>query len=93
MRSDSSIFVKISIALFSVIIVITVLSLSLKYNELTKKREQLKANVEKEQLALEKLLEEVNAELDDEYIIKIAREELGYRMPDEVIYYNNLTKQ
>ena len=27
---------------------------------------------------------------NDEYIIKIAREELGYRMPDEVIYYNNL---
>lgn len=92
MKSDSSIIVKISVALFSVIIVITVLALSLKYNELTTKREQLKASVEREQLELEKLLEEVNAEFDDEYIIKVAREELGYRMPDEVIYYNNLNK-
>lgn len=92
MRSDASIFVKISIALFSVIIVITVLSLSLKYNELIKKRDKLRASVEHEQLQLEKLLEEVNADFDDEYIIKIAREELGYRMPDEIIYYNNLNK-
>ncbi len=67
-----------------------VLSLSLRYNELTRKRDQLKAQVEQEQLELEKLIDEVNADYNDQHIIKIAREELGYRMPDEVIYYNNL---
>ncbi|MBR4255588.1 MAG: septum formation initiator family protein [Clostridia bacterium] len=92
MKSEASIFVKISLALLSVIFVIGVLSLSLRYNELTKKRDRLRAQVEQEQLELEKLLDEVNAEFDNEYIIKIAREELGYRMPDEIIYYNNLNK-
>ena len=48
--------------------------------------------MEQAQLELEKLRDEVNAEYNEEYIIKIAREELGYRMPDEVIYYNNLNK-
>lgn len=90
MKTDKSLFVKISIALLTVIFVIMVMSLSMQYNSLTKKRDQLKKQVESEQLELEKLLEEVNAEFNDEYIIKIAREELGYRMPDEVIYYNNL---
>lgn len=90
MKTETSIFVKISLALLTVIFIIMVLSLSLRYNELTKKRDQLKAQVEQEQLELEKLIDEVNAEFNDEYIIKIAREELGYRMPDEVIYYNNL---
>ena len=90
MKTETSIFVKISLALLTVIFVIMVLSLSLKYNELTKKRDQLKAQVEQEQLELEKLLDEVNAEYNDESIIKIAREELGYRLPDEIIYYNNL---
>ena len=92
MKSEASIFVKISLALLSVIFVIGVLSLSLRYNELTKKRDRLRAQVEQEQLELEKLLDEVNAEFDNEYIIKIAREELGYRIPDEIIYYNNLNK-
>ncbi|MBP5208659.1 MAG: septum formation initiator family protein [Clostridia bacterium] len=92
MRSEMSIFVKISLAVLSVVVVVTVLSLSLKYNELTKKRDKLKADVEQAQLELEKLRDEVNAEYNEEYIIKIAREELGYRMPDEVIYYNNLNK-
>ncbi len=90
MKTETSIFVKISLALLTVIFVIMVLSLSLRYNELTRKRDQLKAQVEQEQLELEKLIDEVNADYNDEYIIKIAREELGYRMPDEVIYYNNL---
>lgn len=90
MKTETSIFVKISLALLTVMFVIMVLSLSLRYNELTRKRDQLKAQVEQEQLELEKLIDEVNAEYNDEYIIKIAREELGYRMPDEIIYYNNL---
>ncbi len=92
MRADSGILVKISLALLSVVTVVTVLSLSMRYNELTKKRDKLKADVEQAQLQLEKLREEVDAEYNEEYIIKVAREELGYRMPDEVIYYNNLTK-
>ena len=92
MKSETAILVKISLALLAVIFVIGVLSLSLRYNELTKKRDALKSEVEKEQLELEKLQREVDAEFNDEYIIKIAREELGYRMPDEIIYYNNLNK-
>ena len=92
MKSETAILVKISLALLAVIFVIGVLSLSLRYNELTKKRDTLKSEVEKEQLELEKLQREVDAEFNDEYIIKIAREELGYRMPDEIIYYNNLNK-
>ena len=90
MKTDKSLFVKIGIALLTVIFVIMVMSLSMQYNNLTRKRDQLKKQVETEQLELEKLLEEVNAEFNDEYILRIAREELGYRMPDEVIYYNNL---
>ena len=90
MKTETSLFVKIALALLTVIFVIMVMTLSLRYNELTKKRDRLKSQVEAEQLELEKLLDEVNADYNDEYIIKIAREELGYRMPDEVIYYNNL---
>lgn len=90
MKTETSLFAKIALALLTVIFVIMVMTLSLRYNELTKKRDRLKSQVEAEQLELEKLLDEVNADYNDEYIIKIAREELGYRMPDEVIYYNNL---
>ncbi len=41
---------------------------------------------------LEELQELLEGELDDDYVKKIARRSLGYHMPDEVIYYNNLTK-
>ena len=92
MKSETALLVKISIALLAVIFIITVFSLTLRYNELIRKRDSLMQQVEKEQLELEKLLDEVEAEFDDEYIIKIAREELGYRMPDEVIFYNDLNK-
>ena len=29
-------------------------------------------------------------QFDDEYIIKIAREKLNLRLPEEIVYYNNL---
>ena len=92
MRSETSIIVKIAIAVLFAAIIITVFTLVMKYNNLMTKRDALKAQVEKEKIQLEKLQEEAGRDFDEEYIKKIAREELGYRMPDEIIYYNDLAK-
>ena len=92
MRSETSIIVKIAIAVLFAAIIITVFTLVMKYNNLMTKRDALKAQVEKEKIQLEKLQEEADRDFDEEYIKKIAREELGYRMPDEIIYYNDLAK-
>ena len=92
MKNETSIFVKIAVAIAFAAIIITVFTLVIKYNSLVVKRDELKAQVEKEKLQLEKLMEEADRDYDEEYIKKIAREELGYRMPDEIIYYNDLLK-
>ena len=92
MRSETSIIVKIAIAVLFAAIIITVFTLVMKYNNLMTKRDALKSQVEKEKIQLEKLQEEAGRDFDEDYIKKIAREELGYRMPDEIVYYNDLAK-
>ena len=43
-------------------------------------------------VAIEEMSELLDHEVDDEYVKQIARKSLGYHMPDEVIYYNDLKK-
>ena len=38
---------------------------------------------------IERLKEELEQPMTDEYIMRIAREKLGYYLPDEVIFYND----
>ena len=92
MKNETSLFVKIAIAVAFAALIITAFTLVIKYNSLSVKRDALKAQVEKEQLQLEKIIYEANRDFDEEYIKRVAREELGYRMPDEIVYYNDLIK-
>ena len=92
MKAETSVIIKIAIAILFIALIITAIKLVLDYNSLVTKRDALQAQVEKEKLELEKLVDEANRDFDEEYIKKIAREELGYRMPDEIIYYNDLIK-
>jgi len=39
---------------------------------------------------IEELKSKLAEPLDDDYVIKMAREKLGYHLPDEIIYYNDL---
>ncbi|MBQ3870748.1 MAG: septum formation initiator family protein [Clostridia bacterium] len=92
MKSEKSIIVKVAIAVVSVALLVFAIMRVIQYNSLVTKRDALKAQVEKEKIQLEKLVDEANCDFDEEYIKKIARDELGYRMPDEIIYYNDLIK-
>ena len=77
---------------FLVFAFVTILNLSMQVSTLKEKQGQLEVQVYEKKLAVEQLKDEYAQEMDEEYIQKIAREELGYRMPGEVVYYNDLTK-
>ena len=88
---------RISVVLVSVasvlvlVCAVVLVSTMMKYNE----RIEEKARLEAQKEALADELEEKRAEydepLDDEKIADIARDELDYYYPDEIIYYNDGT--
>ena len=86
----SNIFVKIGITVVIVVCVITILRLQIQFNKLNDEKKLLQDQVLDYQEDIEELKAEIERPFDDEYVIRVAREKLGYHLPDEIIYYNDL---
>ena len=80
---------KLALCVLAVFCVIMIVTLQLQFNRL----KQQKAALSEEVAAAEERIEQIQAALDtpfdDEYIIKIAREKLNLRLPEEVVFYND----
>jgi len=61
----------------------------MRYNELLEEQQELEKKLSSYQEMKEELAELLDSEQDPEYIIKIAKEQLGLYFPDEEIYYND----
>ena len=84
---DFNVFIKIG----SFIIIAAVLVISAKmmmdYNEALNEQKKKLALIEELELERDELLYEKECEFDREYVIRIAREELGLVLPQEITYY------
>ncbi len=82
--------------IFLVVVVVSALGVFagsvMKYNAILEEQRVLEAQLadyREEKEDLEMLLD---AELDYEYIVRVAREHLGLFFPDEELYYNDRNK-
>lgn len=82
-------FIKLTILVVICFCTVNILRLRSEYNAL-KEREtaliQEKADYEQE---IERLMQDLNHEMDEDYIMRIAREKLNYYLPDEIVFYND----
>ena len=61
----------------------------MRYNEAMEKKEEKEAYVAELKNEIQRLEYMLDAPLDDEFKIRIAREKLGMCFPDEIIFYSN----
>ena len=61
----------------------------MRYNEAMEKKEEKEAYVTELKNEIQRLEYMLDAPLDDEFKIRIAREKLGMCFPDEIIFYGN----
>ena len=73
-----------------VVSVFTIVKLQMQFNELNSQRKQLTAQVKAYSDILEQKQEQLEEPFDDDYVVRVARAKLGYHLPDEIIYYNDL---
>lgn len=64
----------------------------MKYNALREETRELEKKLASYEEMKEELQELLNSEEDYEYIVKIAKEQLGLYFPEEEIYYNDKNK-
>lgn len=82
-------FIKLTILVVICFCAVNIIRLRTEYNDLRRDEEALLAEKQAYENEIDRLREELAHEMDDEYVMRIAREKLNYYLPDEVIFYND----
>ncbi len=86
----NNIFLRVALIVLAIFCLGATLSLQFEYNRLQNQREALEKQISLSQAKIDELQSALNAPFDDEYVIKFAREKLNYRLPEEIVFYNDL---
>ena len=84
-----SIPVKFAIFLAFLFLIITYVSVEIKYNKLVEEKQLIQDKITTVEESIEALQNKLDSPFDEEYIIALAREKLNYCLPDEIIFYND----
>lgn len=88
-NSRLNFFIKLTILVVICFCAVNIIRLRTEYNELKQTEAQLIEEKENYLDEIDRLMSELEREMDDEYVMRIAREKLNYYLPDEVIFYND----
>lgn len=92
MHWKNNVFLRTSLFLLVVFCIVAIVTLQLEYNRLRTKRDALMDEISQAEERVNSLEEALDAPFDDDYVIKVAREKLNYRLPEEIVFYNDLVK-
>ena len=81
-----SIFVAAAVSLLLIVALVNFVSVLVEYNEIQARKEQLLAEIDDTKDNIEELEYWLEAPMDDDYIMKFAREKLDLYRADEVVF-------
>ena len=89
MKLTRNLFVKLALLVFSVFCFVTIITLQLENNSMKEQADALDTRIQEYQAYIEDLQTTLNAPMDEKYVADIAREKLGLRHPQEVVFYSD----
>ncbi len=89
-RRETGIFVKIAVFAFAVFAVVTLVQLQLEANELKAEINELEQGNEELVEERDEMKNQLAGVNDEEHIIEVAKDKLNLRLPEEIIFYNDL---
>ena len=89
-RISDNVFVRFSVLVLLVSMLILSARLMMQYNELREEAAVLRAQIEASENQIEALQDQIDAPFDRDYVIRIAKEKLNLSLPQEIIFYNDL---
>lgn len=90
MKSEGNLLVRIAVSLFIVLCVVSIIELQLRMNKLNDEKQELTQKVEEIREEIEELQYRMNLPYNDDYAARVARMQLGYHFPDEILFINDL---
>ncbi|MDD4165211.1 MAG: septum formation initiator family protein [Eubacteriales bacterium] len=82
--------VKFAFTLVFIVLLVSVINMQIDLRELKEKKALLEEQIKDVEDDIQELNIRLNTPLTDEYIERIAKEKLGYRRPNEIIFYSNI---
>ncbi len=86
----ANIVVRIAFTLIFIFLFVSVINLQVEMNELRKLRDERVAKVAELQDDVDELELRIAEPINDDYIERVAREQLGFRKPHEIIFVNGI---
>ena len=81
-----AVVVAISVSVLMIVALVNFVSRIVEYNEMQTRKEQLLADINEAKDNIEELEYWIEAPMDDEYIMKFAREKLDLYRADEIVF-------
>lgn len=78
--------------MFIVFCTVTIVKMQFEFNSLKEDKAEVEEQIKAYELKIDELQARLEEDFDTEYIMRIAREKLNFRLPEEIIFYNDLTK-
>lgn len=82
-------FTKLTIIVVICFCAVNIIRLRTEYNGLVEQEKALKEEKENYEDEIDRLKSELSRPMDDEYVMRIARDKLNYYLPDEIIFFND----
>ncbi len=89
-RKKMNFFTKTALIVFVAFCVFSIYNMQTQINTLHKQQAELTDKIDKSKEQVAEMQENLEEPYDDEFIIKAAREKMGYSFPGEDVYYNDL---
>ncbi|MBQ2881185.1 MAG: cell division protein FtsL [Clostridia bacterium] len=89
-KRETGLFVRVAVFAFAVFAVITIVQLQLQYNAYKAERDALQAEVDNLIDEKEELENELSSFDNEDHIVDVAKDKLNLRLPEEIIFYNDL---
>lgn len=86
----ANLIVRIAFTLIFIFLFVSVINLQVEMNELRQLRDERVAKVAQLQDDVDELELRIAEPIDDEYIERVARDRLGLRKPNEIIFVNGI---
>lgn len=71
---------------------VTIIKMQFEFNSLKEDRAKVEEQIKTYELKIDELQARLEEDFDTEYIMRIAREKLNFRLPEEIIFYNDLSQ-
>lgn len=88
--SKSHFFIRVALLVFAAFCIVTIVKLQFEFNQLKDEKDVLIQKIEVKSDRIGELEARLKMDFNEEYIIRIAKEKLNLRLPEEIIFYNDL---